>query len=666
MSYAGGDRKALVDGEAMAAHDSRTAEEWRGRSAPALTDLQRLAANPNAHLGILGLHSNPFPVAPDAENFFLPRHLDELVAELLLAVHSRKGFILLTGEVGLGKTTISRHLINILDGQKVDVALIVHTLIQPIELVQAINRDFGLPEVGDGVQSAISQLNQFLLERYAQGRNSVILVDDAQNLSESALEALRMISNLETGSEKLVQIILIGQPELREQLENTSLRQLRSRIAIRLYVRPLNALELRQYIQFRIESASAGPARISLTRPAFEMVQAATGGSPRLINILMDRALHGLASENRREIGDQLIADAIHELDLMPLPYKYRKAKQQQKRPFSFARVISAVAIIAATGALVLTISQTNILEPMLPGSAFTAPQVQELPQTQAQLQPQATAAPSQLQPQVPAAPSQLQPQATAAPSQLQPQVPAAPSQLPPQATAAPSQLQPQVPAAPVQLPPQAAAAPSQLQPQVPAAPSQLQTQPPVLPPVDNPSRAAADPVSVVSQDSSQVPEAVQPSVPAPLQDRLREWLAPFGFERYAAAMATALERGDINAIRQQLWTDTGVRMLLSDELAASRWETTMPRFIPDAAQPNRQLGLWEPTWWVSVEDFATRSDNVIALQSALRTAGAYTGGVDGLAGPMTQRAITRFQERENLPQTGIPDEGTLYRLQNL
>ena len=192
-----------------------------------------------AYLKYFGLEVNPFPVAPDVEHFFLSRDIDRLITEIVHGIVTRKGFMALTGEVGLGKTTISRKIMKILEEKGVQTSLVFHTSYQDVELLRAINRDFGLLvdtlEFGD----LMNVLQDFLLGQNMEGRNCAIIIDDAQNLSPESLELVRMISNLETDRQKLVQVLLIGQPELMEKLDSPELRQLKSRIIIKQEARPL-------------------------------------------------------------------------------------------------------------------------------------------------------------------------------------------------------------------------------------------------------------------------------------------------------------------------------------------------------------------------------------------------------------------------------------------
>lgn len=264
------------------------------------------------HLAWFGLERDPFPVVPDVHHFFLPRRLEALLAELLHAIHTRKGFIALTGEVGLGKSTLSRLVLERLEHQPVETALLLNTFVQGPALLREIVRDFGL-EPAEDTHTNLERLNAFLLERYRDGRNCVIVVDDAQNLTDESLELIRLISNLETSDAKLVQILLVGQPELMDTLARPELRQLRSRIVFHARAEPLSREELEQYVAFKLNKAGHSGS-LQLTRRAAAIAHQATGGVPRRVNIFMDRCLHGLFADGGHRITARLAREVARDL----------------------------------------------------------------------------------------------------------------------------------------------------------------------------------------------------------------------------------------------------------------------------------------------------------------------------------------------------------------
>lgn len=281
-----------------------------------IADLPLLSGRQDEYLRYLGFQRNPFPVAPDVEHLFLPPQTDTLLTEILHGIYTRKGFMVITGEVGLGKTTLSQHILNILEEDgKVETALVLNTFLQGTELLSEIIRDFGLQTEEFTHQGQLMVLNNFLIERYQSGSNCCVIIDDAQNLSLESLELVRMISNLETNASKLVQILLVGQPEFEEKLEAHSLRQLKSRIMIHATVEPLDRDALRQYVFFKM-SAAGDSGGVLVPENCFNLIHKLTAGNPRLVNRLMDRTLYGLFAYNTTQVSRRLLMEVSTEMGL--------------------------------------------------------------------------------------------------------------------------------------------------------------------------------------------------------------------------------------------------------------------------------------------------------------------------------------------------------------
>lgn len=236
-----------------------------------------------------GLRERPFNLTPDPKYLYLSEKHKEAFAHLLFGIKNRSGFVMVTGEIGTGKTTICRNLLNQLD-PNTEVAFIFNPALNPVELLKKINTEFGISSAADNVLDLAEELNQYLLKATAAGKNCVLVIDEAQNLAPSVLEQVRLLSNLETEKEKLLQIILIGQPELGEKLALHELRQLNQRITARYHLQALNAQEARQYVAYRIHVAG-GRKSIKFTRSAFSAIFRHSGGTPRVINAICDRAL---------------------------------------------------------------------------------------------------------------------------------------------------------------------------------------------------------------------------------------------------------------------------------------------------------------------------------------------------------------------------------------
>lgn len=259
-----------------------------------------------------GLKQPSFSITPDPSYLFLSKRHQEALAHLLYGAE-HDGFVLLTGEVGTGKTTICRAFLQQLP-QHVTVALILNPAVSAVELLQAICKEFQIEVPPDtvSIQMLNERLNEYLLLAHAQGRRPVLLIDEAQGLQPEVLEQVRLLTNLETETNKLLQIFLVGQPELRELLNQDQLRQVSQRITARFHLSPLSAQETAIYIQHRL--AVAGATRRIFTNGAMRQIYRATKGIPRLINILCDRSLLGAYATHKTTINKKLVKRAFNEL----------------------------------------------------------------------------------------------------------------------------------------------------------------------------------------------------------------------------------------------------------------------------------------------------------------------------------------------------------------
>lgn len=259
-----------------------------------------------------GFHERPFRLVPDPAYLFLsPRHEDAL-AHLKYAVSQGEGFVEITGEVGTGKTLLCRTFLEQLD-DNVESAYIFNPRLSAPELIRAVNDEFGITPAGDGIKENIDALNAFLMGKKAQGKSVVLVIDEAQNLGRDVLEQVRLLSNLETTRSKLLQIILVGQPELSELLDSHELRQLGQRITLSCRLRPLTRKETGHYIRHRLQVASRKSADI-FTRSAINRIYRYSGGIPRLINIACDRALLSAYGFNQHKVSAAIATAAIAEL----------------------------------------------------------------------------------------------------------------------------------------------------------------------------------------------------------------------------------------------------------------------------------------------------------------------------------------------------------------
>ncbi len=261
-----------------------------------------------------GFTEKPFSLTPDPRYLFLSSSHQEALDHLLYGINERKGFILISGGIGTGKTTLCRVLLDHLD-EKTKSALILNSFISDMELLRSINQEFGV-NIPDGVETKkdyIDALNNFLLTNFSEGGNAVILIDEAQNLSFKVLEQLRMLSNLETEREKLIQIILVGQPELKEIVSAPSLRQLDERITVRYYLNPLNFKDIEGYVEHRMIVAG-GRGNVRFSKAAFSLLYNASQGNPRRINSICDRALLIAYTNENFIVSKAIIKKAIKDL----------------------------------------------------------------------------------------------------------------------------------------------------------------------------------------------------------------------------------------------------------------------------------------------------------------------------------------------------------------
>jgi general secretion pathway protein A len=235
-----------------------------------------------------GFRESPFNITPDPRFLFFSDRHREAFNHILFGIRERKGFIQVTGEVGAGKTTVCRAILEEL-GDKVRTALILNPCLTSKQLLRAILTELGLKAKNDKV-ACLHVLNQFLLEQLAAGNDVVLFIDEAQDLDFELLEEVRLLSNLETDQRKLLQIVLLGQPELREKLDERRLRQLRQRITVRYHLKPLTRPEMEHYIQHRLHVAG-GNGLPTFNRFALGSIYRYSGGVPRLVNAVCDKAL---------------------------------------------------------------------------------------------------------------------------------------------------------------------------------------------------------------------------------------------------------------------------------------------------------------------------------------------------------------------------------------
>ncbi|VAX37816.1 General secretion pathway protein A [hydrothermal vent metagenome] len=263
------------------------------------------------------LKENPFNITSDPEYFFSSTRHCEAFSNLTYGIENRKGILVVSGEIGTGKTTLCRMLLSKLD-HRTKTAFILNPSFSNLQLLQLILKDLGIQSKACNKFDLINALNEFLLNETRLGNNVVLIIDEAQNLHVKQLEQIRLLSNLETVKEKLLQIILVGQPELNDKLKLTDLRQLNQRVTVRYHISPLERHELSGYIQHRIAIASfdSQNPKPQFTQKAIETIYEHSGGTPRMVNILCDRSLLAGYTDDVYTITEKILYRCIQEVVL--------------------------------------------------------------------------------------------------------------------------------------------------------------------------------------------------------------------------------------------------------------------------------------------------------------------------------------------------------------
>jgi type II secretory pathway predicted ATPase ExeA len=262
-----------------------------------------------------GLRESPFNVNPDPRYLFLTRQIQEALAVLTYGIQNKKGFVLLTGEVGTGKTTLLNRLLDWLRGQRVATAFIFNSQLDVGHLFDFIMGDFGIPCESREKSHVLLRLNQWLLERYRARETAALIIDEAQNLSLQVLEEIRLMTNLETSTEKLLQIVLAGQPELEEKLKLPQLRQLRQRITLRCSTAPLTLEETFGYIAERLRIAGANAEPI-FSNESIQTIHTYSWGIPRVVNLLCEHSLINAYVDHLRPVPAHLVEEVAREFQL--------------------------------------------------------------------------------------------------------------------------------------------------------------------------------------------------------------------------------------------------------------------------------------------------------------------------------------------------------------
>ncbi|MDP6435768.1 MAG: AAA family ATPase [Gammaproteobacteria bacterium] len=319
------------------------------------------------YTSFFGLNEKPFSITPNPRYLYMSERHTEALAHLIYGIKDSGGFIQLTGEVGTGKTTLIRSLLQRLP-ENADVALILNPQLSATEFLGAILTELGVPQPNDrtSLKELTDALNNYLLENYSKGRRTILIVDEAQNFAVDVLEQIRLLTNLETASQKLLQITLIGQPELRTMLSRVDLRQLAQRITGRYHLEPLSQEETEEYVRHRL-SVAGGSGNIFTSQACRELYRL-SGGVPRIINVIADRTLLGAFTREEHEINPGMVRRAAAEV--------YGEDAEETRRGRAWLKVAGfALGAAVLTGAAVVTSLRfaTERSAPQAP-RAITAP----------------------------------------------------------------------------------------------------------------------------------------------------------------------------------------------------------------------------------------------------------------------------------------------------
>ena len=314
------------------------------------------------------LRERPFALSPDPDYLYPSRVHREALDYLRYGLESQAGFVVITGEIGSGKTTLLQTLLRGLDGQTT-VGRIVNTMLEPRELLETIMIDFGLDSAGKSKPLLLRDLAQYLVDQRLAGRMVLLVIDEAQNLGLPALEELRMLSNLETEKSKLLQIVLVGQPDLRDKLAAPALEQLRQRITVSYHLTPLDAEETARYINHRLQRAALG-APVEFPRDATDLIHARSRGVPRIINVICDAALVFGYAEERRNVDTTLVREVLSELELTGVLPPVGSVNVPESAPRPVAAAVAPAPAAPAPAAPAAAVAAAAPLAPLGVGPA--------------------------------------------------------------------------------------------------------------------------------------------------------------------------------------------------------------------------------------------------------------------------------------------------------
>jgi general secretion pathway protein A len=580
-----------------------------------------------------GLREKPFALSPDPRFLFLAQSHREALAHLLYGIEQGEGFIAITGEVGTGKTTLCRTLLQRL-GAESEVAFVFNPKLSGLELLKTINAEFGLRHDSDSQRELNDALNRFLVEKKRDRKRVLLIIDEAQNLERETLEQVRLLSNLETETSKLIQIVLLGQPELDVLLESPELRQLKQRIGVRWRLRPLSPSETRDYIRHRLRVA-AGAARDLFSPAALRELHRFSSGIPRVVNVLCDRALLAGYAAGAREVGPSIVRGAAAEVRGQAGGGWLRR----QGTRSALLDVSLATALVVSVGIWFWLSRAPHATQPI----ALDAPAAVSAPPPAAAPVPEAAAQAEPAPPATDAAPSAVREEEAPAADAAAPTAAAGPA---PGLTALTAY----------------APAPS------PAGGSPLAAPAAALPPLgtllaeESGETSAANALGAVLMAWGIAPE------PAGAARTLDDVLGALSRRRLDVL---PLSSGDLASLRAmnhpallRIKAADGVPRLVVLR-ALDPWQATLQGVGPSGAvrvSAAELEALWGGEAWVTWRDFEALPDVLQAgvsgqalvwLQRSLATLGFYAGPPTGRFDSATQAAVRAFQRSRDLSEDG-------------
>ena len=632
-------------------------------------------------LEVLGLTHNPFSMAPDIVNFFSSPKVETTVVEVLQMVETRMGFALLYGDVGLGKTTISRRILFELERRGIQTSLVFNTFFQGADLISQINKDFDNSIDTDSLKKQMEALNNFLLNERAKGNNCVIIIDDAQSLSIESLELVRQISNMETGIDKIVQIVLIGQPELEEKLNRYELRQLKSRIVLKRGFKPYSMKESGAYITSKLSRASDDD-RLMITDAAVRLIHKASRGFPRRINVIMGRSLYAAVALKTQRINYDVVELALKDMDESEIfvPVTSRLGV----RLFVAAVFILAIGLPLASQYLDTSGFSANFAvieedqkqshssiegdkvevivhdDTVVSESAkkITAPiqtdnnPVEDTDISVAEIEVDITNTPIQTQTL-----EKIRVTSIETPIGQDNAIPVGGND---SASIAAAQKEDTLVLVERTVSRTEIVTDDALHDIISIEPSEDIA-------IESIKINKTEPSSNIVNDSISVSDLHAEPIQT-VDQSIVAFLQAYQLEQFAESFSASMKKQDLRHISDDILAQSGLRLVtLPSELDEVRLRYATLEYTSESEKAGEFFLFWQPNLWPEESfSFFYRRKEVIELQRRLKALGIYRHAIDGIAGVQTNTSVEKFQQTVGLPVTAQPDIETLFLLEFL